>query len=389
MHADIDETIHIKLDGELAKLLIKVDESYAQFLTYENGTPVIYCELSKALYGTLQAAKLFWENLTDFLCNELGFTLNPYDSCVANKSINGKQCTIAWHVDDLKISHVELAAVKDTIGQLNERYGKETPLSVTHGSVHEYLGMTIDFSTDGQVSFIMKDYVEELMNEKPDNMDDRLATTPAASHLYQINDGAEKLGDKQSETFHHLVAKLLYLAKHSPPDILTTVSFLCTRVKGLDTDDWKKLNRCINYLADTRDLYLTISMSDNPTINWWVDASFAVHPDLRSHTGAIRKGSIYSKSSKQKINTRSSTEAEVVGVNDAMTMVLWMQLFLDAQGVATKDNIIHQDNMSSILLEKNGKRSSGKQTWHMDIRYFFITDCVKQGMANIQYSRRS
>ena len=74
MHADIDETIHIKLDGELAKLLIKVDESYAQFLTYENGTPVIYCELSKALYGTLQAAKLFWENLTDFLCNELGFT---------------------------------------------------------------------------------------------------------------------------------------------------------------------------------------------------------------------------------------------------------------------------------------------------------------------------
>ena len=75
-------------------------------------------------------------------------------------------------------------------------------------------------------------------------------------------------------------------------------------------------------------------MTGTPTINWWVDAaSFAVHPDLRSHTGAtvsLGKGSIYNKSSKQKINTRSSTEAEVVGVNDAMTMILWMQLILDA-----------------------------------------------------------
>ena len=388
MHADIDETIHIKLDGELAMLLIKVDETYAQYLTYENGIPVIYCELSKALYGTLQAAKLFWENLTDFLCKDLGFTLNPYDSCVANKIINGKQCTIAWHVDDLKISHVDLDVVKHIVSQLNDRYGKETPLSVTHGPVHEYLGMTIDFSNEGEVSFIMKDYTEELIKEKPSEMDSRTATTPAASHLYQIDEYADKLSEKQRETFHHLVAKLLYLAKRSRPDILTAVSFLCTRVKNPDTDDWKKLNRCMNYLADTPGLHLTVSMTGTPTINWWVDASFAVHPDMRSHTGAtvsMGKGCIYNKSSKQKINTRSSTEAEIVGVNDAMTMILWMQLFLDAQGVVTKDNIIHQDNMSSILLEKNGKRSSGKQTRHMDIRYFFITDCVRKGMASIEY----
>ena len=74
-----------------------------------------------------------------------------------------------------------------------------------------------------------------------------------------------------------------------------------------------------------------------------------------------------------------------MGVNDAITMILWMKLFLDAQGVSTSDNIIHQDNMSSILLEKNGKRSSGKQTRHMDIRYFFITDCVRQGLAKVNY----
>ena len=219
-------------------------------------------------------------------------------------------------------------------------------------------------------------------------MDDRVATTPAASHLFQTNENATKLSDEDTETYHHLTAKLLYLAKRSRPDTLTAVSFLCTRVQSPDVDDWKKLNRCINYLEGTRDLHLTLGMEGQPCINWWVDASFAVHPDMRSHTGAtasLGRGSIFSKSSKQKINTRSSTEAEVVGVNDAMTMILWMHLFLGEQGIEITDNVIHQDNMSSILLEKNGKRSSGKQTRHMDIRYFFITDCVKQGLTTIQY----
>ena len=388
MHADMDEIVHVKLDGELAMLLIRVDKSYRKFLTYERGIPVIYAELSKALYGTLQAAKLFWENLTNFLCRELGFTINPYDACVANKQVNGKQCTIAWHVDDLKISHADPAVVDAIIARFDEKYGKESPLSVTRGKVHEYLGMTIDYTSDGCVSFIMKDYVTELLKERPNDMDAGAATTPAASHLFQINENCTKLDPEKADLFHHLVAKLLYLAKRSRPDILTATSFLCTRVKGPDLDDYKKLNRCLNYLEGTQDMYLTLGTEDNYPINWWVDASFAIHQDMRSHTGAtvsLGRGSIINKSSKQKLNTRSSTEAEVVGVNDAMTMVIWMALFIEAQGIAVSDNIIHQDNQSSILLERNGKESSGKQTRHMEIRYFFVTDAVKRGMADIEY----
>ncbi|KAG7348138.1 reverse transcriptase RNA-dependent DNA polymerase [Nitzschia inconspicua] len=79
MQADIDELIHVKLEGETAVLLVRIDPTYQQFLTYENGKPVIYAELTKALYGTVQAAMLFWKNLTNFLVNELGFMINPYD----------------------------------------------------------------------------------------------------------------------------------------------------------------------------------------------------------------------------------------------------------------------------------------------------------------------
>ena len=115
-------------------------------------------------------------------------------------------------------------------------------------------------------------------------------------------------------------------------------------------------------------------------IQWWVDASFATHPNCRSHTGAtlsFGKGSVYSMSSKQKLNTRSSTEAELVGINDVLSMILWTRLFLEAQGYQVTDNVLHQDNESTIKLAQNGRRSSSKQTRHIEVRYYFITDHIE------------
>jgi hypothetical protein len=90
---------------------------------------VLYVELAKALYGTLQAALLFWQNLSGFLVEELGFTVNKYDRCVANKIINGNQCTICWHVDDLKMSHVQADVLEDIVKKLDAKYGSdEAPL---------------------------------------------------------------------------------------------------------------------------------------------------------------------------------------------------------------------------------------------------------------------
>ena len=71
-------------------------------------------KLEKALYGTLRAALLFWRKLSSKLV-EWGFEINPYDWCVANKMVNGRQLTVLWHVDDLKISHVDESAVRDVI----------------------------------------------------------------------------------------------------------------------------------------------------------------------------------------------------------------------------------------------------------------------------------
>ena len=95
------------------------------------------------------------------------------------------------------------------------------------------------------------------------------------------------------------------------------------------------------------------------------------------------KGFMLSTSRKQQLNTRSSTEAELVAVDDGMSIMLWTKLFLEAQGHEIEDNILHQDNKSAILLEKNGKASSSKRTRHLNIRCFFVADQVKKGNLKI------
>ena len=121
MQTDIDKMLHLKLEGEIAQLLIRLDPSCTKFATRERGR-LVYMELSKALYGTLQATMLFWKDLSTFLTNELGFIPNPYDWCVIDKVINGDQCTIRWHVDNLKISHVDEATMESIVDTIGNKY---------------------------------------------------------------------------------------------------------------------------------------------------------------------------------------------------------------------------------------------------------------------------
>ncbi len=133
---------------------------------------------------------------------------------------------------------------------------------------------------------------------------------------------------------------------------------------------------------------MTYEADDLTTSIWYTDAAFAVHSDMKSHTGGLMsmgKGAVQTMSIKQKLNTKSSTEAELVAVDDVMNQLLWSYYFLKEQGYAPKKTIIKQDNQSTSRLIKNGKRSSGKRTRHIDIRYFFITDKLQTENIEIEY----
>ena len=175
--------------------------------------------------------------------------------------------------------------------------------------------MTLDYSTKGKVIITMYDYIIKMLAEVPDEWGGQ-TVTPATDNMFKINDNPVFLPAEQKELFHHFVAMCLFLCKRARPDIHPSISFLTTRVQHPDEDDWKKLGRCIKYLRHTQKMVLTLGDNGSNKITMGVDAAFAVHPDIKNHTGgnfSMGEGTMTLTFKKQKLNTRSSTKSELVG----------------------------------------------------------------------------
>ena len=234
--------------------------------------------------------------------------------------------------------------------------------------------MTLDYKTAGVCKVSMPKYTEEILSEAEKAMDCKGTKSCAApKDLFCVDDDSPRLDRKRSEFFHSVVAKILFATKRARPDTATAIAYLMTRVQEANEDDWRKLGHLIKYIRETKDLVLTLGASGDNVLRWWVDGSHTVHPNMRGHTGgglSMGLGYPVSQSNKQKLNTRSSTESELVAVDDLMPTVLWTRQFLIKQGFEVVDNVVYQDNQAAILLEKNGRASSGKRTKHINTRFF-------------------
>ena len=193
---------------------------------------------------------------------------------------------------------------------------------------------------------------------------------------------------ESTKYFRTFVAKVLYVAKRVRPECLTAVSFLSTRVNDCDIDDLQKLDRLLGYILATRDRGIVLRIGDTISVNGYIDASYGVHRDARSHTGAVivvgESGPIWSKSTKQKSNTKSSAEAELMALTDAAAQVIHMRNFVMAQGYDLAPAVIYQDNLSCMALVKKGC-STSERSRHIDIREFWVTDRVAQGEIVIKH----
>ena len=397
----------VRIRGLVADMLVEIaPEVYSEYITKDkrgNSELLVIC--LNALYGTMVAALLFYEKFTNSLKSK-GFVKNPYDPCVWNKIVNGKQLTIVFHVDDCKLSHVDSKVLDDTIEWLRRDYESifedgSGKMKVSRGLKHKYLGMDLDYTTRGQCKITMFGYVDEILaawkkaDQSPDGdgfkiVDSKRKTKSSAApeNLFVVDDDCKKLDPVKAKAFHNIVAKALYVMKRARPDISVAIAFLTTRVRVPDQDDWDKLSHLMRYLKGTKELPLILGADGTGIVKWFVDASFAVHPNMRSHSGGattLGRGCPFVTSTKQKLNTRSSTESELVGVDDLMPSILWTRNFLRAQGYEVTENILYQDNKSSILLEKNGKASSSKRTRHIAIRYFFVTDRIAKGELTVEW----
>ena len=378
-----DKIILMRIKGIFVDIMIKVNPEYAKYVVYKKGVKVLYVRVLRALYGCIESAMLWYKFYAETL-EGMGFEINPYDRCVANKMINGKQCTIVWYVDDNKLSHEDPNVVTEVLEEIKKHFGD---ITISRGKNHDFLGMNITLRDDGKFEIEMKKQVQEAIDKFGESYNYPVKTV-CKSNLWEVNEKSDRLDEKKSEIFHSVTAKLLYITKRARPDIETGIAFMTTRVLKSTEEDWRKLKRIITFLKYTIDDVRIIGAKSMDTIYTWVDAAFAVHSNMRSQTGGTMSfgyGMIHCKSSKQKLNTKSSTESELVGASEYVPYNLWQLLFLTAQGYKPSKNILFQDNMSTIKMLKNGKDSCTGNSRHIDIRHFFVKDRIDKKEIEVEY----
>ena len=142
-----EKLVLIKFKGQFVEMMCKVNPEYKPLVRYEttkNGKnlKVLYLKVIRAMYGCIEAALQWYKLFTEVLLKE-GYELNPYDKCIANKKIDGSQCTIAWHVDDCMATHKK-QKVLDELGLMMKKHFGE--MDIESGDTHKFLGMNITFN---------------------------------------------------------------------------------------------------------------------------------------------------------------------------------------------------------------------------------------------------
>jgi hypothetical protein len=253
---DEKDKVIIQIHGMVVDTLCKIaPKFYESYVTYDKkGNKQLYVKCLNALYGTMNhvASLLYYWKFTNSLKSK-NFTMNPYDSCVWNKMVNGKQLTIVFHVDDCKLSHVDSKVVDDTIDWLHQDHKSafedgSGEMKVNRGKVHNYLGMNHNYSTHGQCKITMTDYVDEIMaawDKDGPSIDKegfvmielkkrKPKSSAATENLFRVDDDCKKLDLVKATTFHNIVAKALYVTKRARPDISVAIAFLTTEFKRSD-----------------------------------------------------------------------------------------------------------------------------------------------------------
>ena len=383
LNADIAATgitVHVRLDAVMTRMLVDLAPEYQRYVD-DHGTCLV--QLDKAMYGCVEAAALWFDNLSAVLVAD-GFEANPHDFCVFNKiGPDGEQVTLCLHVDDILATSVTQANL-----DLFRQYLTSVYPTVTHrqGRVVNYVGMTFDFTNEGEVRVTMEHCIKDILHGcgvvRP-------RSTPAAPDLFEIRDNAEKVSPEDAKYFHTYVAKMLYLSKRVRPECLGAVSFLSTRVQACDVDDLRKLERLLGYLAGTPDRGIVLRVGDRMSVRAYIDAAYGVHTASgKSHSGCVitlgEAGPVFVKSAKQKIVTKSSTESELVCLSDNASQALHLRNFVIAQGYEVGPAILYQDNMSTMALMKRGRPGS-ERSRHINIRHFWLAERVEGGEAIVEH----
>jgi hypothetical protein len=377
LRSDMDVPTFVRLQPSMAKIWIKFRPEDESMMTNKKE---LILRLKKSLYGCSQSPLLWSKNVESYL-KELGFTQLSKDKAVYRKWTDKKLTIIVVYVDDFMVLSDSAELGKNYGDKIQERYCEVTRVI---GDNLEYIGMNIFKKESGAIELSMFGFIESILKQvKPK----RIHSNPAGTNLFIIS-GGDLLSEEEINMFHSTVYMLLYLAKRVRPDILLPSQFLTCRVKCPTDEDKTKLSRVVGYLLGSKDLVFCISGSSTYDLVAYVDASHAVHDDFKSHTGSLivmgDKTIVHFKTSKQRLNTKASTESELVAASDSLPQLIYLKEFIEEILNHDVNATLLQDNTSTIALIKAGKPLS-ESTRHINIRFFYVHDYQSKGIVLVKH----
>jgi len=354
---------------------------------YTDGIPT-YWKLNKTLYGLPESPQAFYRDVSKLLLDN-GYLRTTADPCMFYKhGPNGRFICMVVHVDDFAIaaSHPELT--EEVLRILQLRY----TITISD-TLESYIGIHIEYLPEGNVRFSQPARIEELLKEY--NLEK--VPPPRVPMVSSFNDKEQDDSPQcDHSAFLSLLGKLIFIIK-TRPDIVYAVNRLATRAQRATDKDFQCLLRIVSYLGGTKSLGITFRRDNSADaaaatrLFCYVDASYATHPDSRSHTGYcfglgdVLNGMFFSRTVKQPNVTLSSTEAENAAAVEATKEIIWFRQLLGELGFPQLEpTIVFCDNASMITLA-NDYSGNHKRVKHYLTRVNFMIEQVRMGNIALQH----
>jgi hypothetical protein len=373
-HFDVETAF---LHGELDKeLFMEQPEGFV-----DSTHPNHVCKMLKALYGFKQSGRLWWINFANYLTEKLKFSQNSADTNVYTKEVSpGKYMHALVYVDD-----VTVAATKSDYTEFRDNVARGFNIKDL-GEIKWILGIAVSHTKNNKFFLSQKAYLSATL-EQFGMQDCKSIATPTCGGDIQI--AASHEGNPCDATLYKsIVGKIMYAMVCTRPDLAFAITLLTRNMQSPTEQHMQMALRVLRYIKGTLDYGILLGNDYKTYLVPYCDANWAGDIGDRKSTGGyaifLHGSPIAWQSRKQKVVAQSTAESEYMELSNTTKEAVWFDVLLSGMHHLTpRPHVIYEDNQSAIHMAGNGNNHG--RTKHIDVRYHYIREKIKEGVVTIQH----
>jgi hypothetical protein len=376
LNAPLQNTEYMRLSKKITEILTQDDPNKRRFLQ-PDGTMIV--QLLRALYG-LRSASRDWYNLLAKSLEKHGYKRSEMDSCMFVKHTGEEVCYVLVYVDDMLVCSSNEAMESELESVLKMEF---KDITSKEGPNISFLGMMLKQDEQGDINVTQSGFIQETADAAGVT---KSTSMPCAGDFMDTS----KDTPCEIEEYRSLLMKVMFVVLRTRPDVLVHTVILSSRMARPSLNDMSKLKKIIGFMLGTIHDGIKFRRAGEIDIHMFVDASFNIHDDCRSHTGYCifvdRSGSaaVLCRSIKQKSVSNSSTEAEIIALHDGVLHLLWILDIYKELGHQTEGAVqIYEDNQAVIQLSKDAPVNYKGKAKFIKRKYFSVHEHLDNGTVQL------